>query len=393
MAEVEIVQAVDEEVQYGMVLPGPDRQDFATVFGNAYANVDDVLEVAWDRLRDDWLRLKESISESRHTRRSYEHATSAWFEFLSTQLKPDGKAVKKWEVTTAHVRGWQQHLLNGQGLAPSSINQRMAAVSSLYTFVINEKVMVNGWEISAFVDAGWRTRDNPFARGGNIKRSKSKPYEKVRVLSGKECSALMNYLESKSHTWTGSRNYALILCYLLTGYRNSEVTEMTWGKIRPNRDKPKNLIYEWKGKGGKTNADPLPERCYCAIVHYLKLDGRRPEDMQPEDFIFRPMITHNMKNLRNYKGPAPHISGSQAETILHAALKHAGVENPTQMRVHDLRHTFAQRFHKNNTDVEALRIRLHHESLATTQIYLQSAIGEPVDDYSEGIYQTLKFDF
>jgi site-specific recombinase XerD len=318
----------------------------------------------------------------------------AWFEFLSTQLQPNGRVTKKWEVTTQHVRAWQQHLLNYQGLAPSSINQRMAAVSSLYTFVINEKALVNGIEISAFVDAAWRTRDNPFARGNNIKRNKSKPYEKVRVLSGKECSALMNYLEGKSNTWLGSRNYALILCYLLTGYRNSEVTEMTWGKIRPNRDRPQNLVYEWKGKGGKTKTDPLPDRCYCAILHYLKLDGRRPEDMQPEDFIFRPLITHNMKNLRNFKGSSsPHISSSQAETILHTALKYAGIANPTKMRVHDLRHTFAQRFHKNNTDVEALRIRLHHESLATTQIYLQSAIGEPVDDYSEGIYQTLKFDF
>ena len=131
----------------------------------------------------------------------------------------------------------------------------------------------------------------------------------------------------------GARNYALILTYLMTGYRNVEVVSMRWGSIKAHSHLPGSWLFDWAGKGGRSQVDPLPDRVYGAIVHYLKIAGRRLEEMQPEEYIFTPLVTHNMANLKNYKEDAAlgHLSTNQAERILKTALRQAGVAHVTAL--------------------------------------------------------------
>lgn len=384
------VEIVTEEESYALALPQKQTADvsFAELWSNAYTSSEEGLRAAWIVGRDDWLRTKEGKSGSRHTRRSYEHGSGEWIEFIATLRHGDGSPVKLWQATAEHVRSWQQHL-DERGLAGSSINQRLAACSSWYSFMGRERFIVNGFEISPFMDRAGRFRSNPFA-GSNVQRAPTEQYGHARILTNRESDRLLTYLQDRSHTVTGSRNYALILCYLLTGYRNNEVVSMRWGAIRPNRNQPGAWVVEWTGKGGKSENDPLPNRVYYALIHYLQMSGRDPDALPAEEHIFQPIVTHGQRNLRNVTGKAaPHISTKQAETILHTALRKAGVENPTEVRVHDLRHTFAHRFRRNNSDLESLRARLHHESLATTGIYAREVLEDPVDDYSEGVYQSM----
>lgn len=388
---VEIVN--EEETQYALTLPQKhaDGVGFAELWRSAYVSSEEGLRAAWIVGRDDWLRTKEGKSGSKHTRRSYEHGSGEWIEFIATLRHADGQPVKLWQATAEHVRGWQLHL-EACGLAGSSINQRLAACSSWYSFMGRERFMVNGYEISPFMDRAGRFRSNPFA-GGNVQRAPTQRFGHARILTNGESDRLLTYLQARSHTLTGSRNYALILCYLLTGYRNNEVVSLCWGAIRPNRNQPGAWVVEWSGKGAKRENDPLPNRCYYALIHYLRTSDRDPDRLAPEAYIFKPLVTHGLRNLRNANGKPPaHISTKQSETILHTALRNAGVERPTEVRVHDLRHTFAQRFRRNNRDLEALRARLHHESLATTGIYAREVLEDPVDDYSEGVYQSM-FEF
>lgn len=291
----------------------------------------------------------------------------------------------------AQVRLWQAEL-TAKGLAPSTVNQRLAACSSWYTFMGNERELVDGIEVSPFMDRLGRFRANPF-HGYNIERAQVPQYESARALTIEESQALLNHLAKKSHTLTGSRNYALILTFLLTGYRNAEVVSMQWGKIQPNRSQPGAWVYLWKGKRGKTKRDPLPLRVYHAIENCLLTAGREPKRMGPEEYIFTPVVTHGLGNLRGQggrgQGAGGHISPQQAEAILRTALRGAGIERAETVRVHDLRHTYAVHHYDKRRDVKALQERLHHESIATTQIYLERAIEEPIDDYSEDIYQGL----
>lgn len=380
--------------QYAIVLPtrSPDN-GFAAVWSGAYAGAEEGMRRLWDRLRDAWLKTKAAKSGSAHTRRSYEYGSAEWLDYLATLRHGDNRPVKPWEATAEHVRLWQETLA-AQGLSPASINQRLAACSSFYTFVIQEKGLVDGVEVTAFMDRTGRTRSNPFS-GSNVQRARTKVYGHARVLTPAETSALITYLDERKFTMTGARNYALILTYLMTGYRNHEVVSMQWGNIRPNRNQPGAWIFEWRGKGNKMQSDPLPNRVYHAIVHYLKVSGRHPDDLGPDDYIFIPLVTHNLANLKNVNAEQPfgHLSEKSVGRILGTVARLAGLARPNELRVHDLRHTFAHRYRKGNRDLEALRERLHHESLATTGIYVREVLDDPIDDYSESLYQNMRFEF
>jgi integrase len=363
-------QEVEATAQRYSLIP-TTQQRFIEQWSAAYASAGETLRVIWLQLRDEWLRVKEGKSGSPHTRRAYEEATVAWFQHLSSQRHADGRTVQPWEATTAHVRLWQQHLLIERGLAPSTVNQRLAACSSFYTFVINERGMTaQGVEVTAFMDVTMRTRANPFA-GVNVQRMRTRQYGKARVLSAEETDRLLNHLAELQHTVIGARNYALVLTYLLTGYRNAEAVNMRWGGIRPNKNQP-GLVYEWRGKGGKRQPDALPQRVYQAIVHYLKT-ARRWDGIQPEEYIFRPIAVNGLKNLRHVGGKPlvenRPLSAKAVQQMLLQALRKAGVARPEEVRVHDLRHTFAHVFRGRQTLVmEALRARLHHESLYSAML-------------------------
>lgn len=381
----------NEEPGYAIIVPTPKVDSFAMLFNASLHGAEEQMRALWLELRDAWLRTKESRSGSAHTRRSYETATIEWIKFLSTLIHADGRTVQLWEATTNHVRAWQQNLLISKGLSPASVNQRMAACSSYYSFVIRERALVQGVEVTAFMDASGKTRDNPFY-GGNVQRQRTNSHKKSRKLTSTESAKLLDHLESKQGTLVGARNYALILGYLMTGYRNHEFVSLRWGAIRPSTAAPGTYVVSWRGKGAKEQTDPLPSRVYHAIVAYIKLSGRHPDSMTPDDYIFIPTIHHGQSNLKNHKGEhRGYISEKQVGSILSSALRKAGISGT--MRVHDLRHTFAKNFRRVSGDLEALRERLHHESLVTTSIYVREVLDDPTDTYSEGLYQNLRFDF
>jgi site-specific recombinase XerD len=388
MEERRVLIGVVEEETTLAPLPAGGHPNFAMLWAGAYAGTEEQMQRAWEKLRDAWLKAKFRKSDSPETRRSYETATSQWLDYLTTLRHPNGQPVHAWEVTTQHVALWQE-VLEQSGQAATTVNQRLAACSSYYSFVMNEKALINGIEISAFMDATGKTRSNPF-KGGNVQRAKVKPYGKARKLTTEETRQLFSYLESKKTTITGARNYALLNTYLLTGYRNAEVVSRQWGDIEPNPSQPGSFIIKWKGKGAKEEREEFPARAYHAIVHYLKIVGRWP-DIRPDEYIFRPLITHGESNLRNQRSADANenraMSSKAALRTLRTVLKRAGIADPDSIRVHDLRHTYAKMFLKQTKDLQKLRGRLHHSSLATTDIYTREVLTDPVDDWSESVYQ------
>lgn len=335
----------------------------------------------WVHLRDQWLAIQESAA----TRTSYKTGSIQWLRWLASQT------VYPWTVTSSHVRGWQAWLTQS-GSSPSTVNQRLSAVSSWYQFVINEVHMVDGIERSAFNDANGSTRANPF-KVGNLKRPKVTQYGKAQPLHRHTVQQLIKYLRSQDETLTGSRNYALILSHLLTGSRGSEIVRLTWGDIRPNRNQTGGFVFAWSGKGDKSETTTFPVEAYDAIVAHLKIAGRwipgHEDHIKDKDFIFRPLVTHGISNLRNAKkqgteATEPHLSPKSAQRILQTALRAAGVAEWADYRIHDLRHTFAHAHHAQFSNLEELRKLLHHESIATTGIYIRN-MNDPVDNHTQGI--------
>lgn len=331
----------------------------------------------WYRLRDQWL----AMSESDATRRSYTTATNQYLGWLADN------AILPWQITTAHVRSWQDFMI-ASGASNSTCNQRLSACSSWYSFIVNEVHLVDGIERTAFFDATGRTRMNPF-KVGNLKRPKVESYGKAAPMHPHTLADLFAHLQTRSSTKTGSRNFALILTHFLTAARGSEICRLKWGDIRKSHSQPGSYIFRWSGKGNKTEDTVMPARAYHAIVAHLKIAGRWP-DIEDHEYIFVPMITHGLKNLSSYRPGVDHanrhITGKSVQRIFKTALSGAGIE--TSHRIHDLRHSMAHIHYKLFRDVKAISDILHHESIATTGIYLHS-MEEPVDTHSEAVYQQL----
>lgn len=370
---------------------------FGAQLERAAVSAESQRRVLWLAMIGDWLDLKESKSKSPHTRRNYQAAIERWQAFLATQFVEDGgpvRTVELWEVDHGHVRAWQTALRTAVG--ESTVNHQLSCVSSFYSFVINEKRMVDGVEVDLFVDRLGRARMNPF-KSGNLQRGRTAQYERAYPLKTPEVATLLGWLESQAHTAAGARNYALILTYIYTGWRSAELLRMRWRDVRPSQTQPGSFIFAWKGKGGKEQDDVLPAPCFHAIVGYLKLAGRwtpgapgREDGLAPDEFVWLPLKETDMSGMRN--GAAVDmgrpISEKSALRVLRMALRKAGVRDAEERRVHDLRHTHAHLLLKSGQNLAVVQARLHHSSLATTGLYVK-AIGreDPVDTFSAQFQQ------
>ena len=381
--------------------------DFAADWNFAVRSAEERRRLEWYKLILAWLDAKESRSGSRHTRRNYEGAVKRWMEFVGQQRGGAGEPLQLWEVDSGHVRSYQRHLVD-RGASDNYCNHQLSCISSLYSFVINEKMMIDGVELDMFVDAAGHTRANPF-KVGNIVRSRVDEYATANPLTLREFDQLMTHLEEHQHTINGARNYALIASYLYTGWRSAELRRMRWGDIRESRTQPGTYIYKWTGKGGKKKDDTLPAVCYHAITHYLKLAGRwlpgqeagRHADnsaglvaehaIRPEEHVWLPVSTHSLENFANIgedRDADQPISGKTALRILRSALRWSGVPDWNAYRIHDLRHTHARLLLESGHDINVVRERLNHANLGTTGRY--TAIvhkADPVDHHSAGFMQ------
>ena len=105
-------------------------------------------------------------------RRNSISPTNQWAASLATQRHltwPDaGAPVQLWQAEPSHVRDYTAAFVAAD-LSAATINSRLAAISSFYSFVIGERRLIGGIEMCLFADATGAPRSNPF-RAGNLQR-------------------------------------------------------------------------------------------------------------------------------------------------------------------------------------------------------------------------------
>ena len=393
------------------------RADFGRQLLQAALANDEFMRRQWDKAEKAWLDTKGRLSGSDNTQRTYLRVLAAWKDFVAVQRNEEGFPLQLWQVEAQHVRAWQgwlrevgrldteAHAVRGSGLAENTINQYLSVVSSFYSFVIAEKVMVSGVEGCLFADVTGATRANPF-KHGNIERGSIEGYERAKLLDHDDLGRLLRVLEAKSGTVSGARNYALVLTYLLTGYRSQEVVRMQWKHLRPSRVQRDVVVYAWVGKGNKKADEPIPEDAWNAVVHYLKLSGRwvpgvdaMDQAIDADEYIFKATTTRTLRLLKNVSkrvdertGNEP-LSGKSALRVLRTALRNAGVREAESYRVHDLRHTFAVMMLEDGASETELMLQLHHSSLETTGHYtktMRQRKTDKVNTHSRRLYQQMR---
>jgi len=335
----------------------------------------------WAQAYNLWLNSRSSP----HTRRAYAGAWSAFQEH-------SGKL--PWEITRTDIACWLE-AQRAAGLSHSTINQRLAALSSFYTYASQV------YQVSS--PAAGDSPHNLANPAHSIPRLKTRSFTRARYLSVVEARSLLRAIPR--HTTQGLRDYALYLAYLVTGRRNSEIRTLRFGdfeihsgilsgaqrsrrmsgnisavegggRSRRVGEGEGKIYYRWSGKG-RSRRDQCPQIVWESIENFLFAAGKLP-GIQPEAYIFTP-LTDRAARLPNvdpsrWTRNRP-LSSREVGRLLKKYSRKAGLD-PTKIRVHTLRHTAAMLRRQAGDDIDQISSFLGHSSLSTTQIYLHRLSGQ-----------------
>ena len=244
------------------------------------------------------------------------------------------------DVLQATHRDFRRFLssLSGAGYAKTTVNRRLSAVRSFYSWLVREGVI----------------ESNPAAVVSSPKLPKPLPH----VLSQEDVEKLLKC--AGASTPAGALDAALVELLYASGARIGEVASLDVDRIDFS-DKSVRLF----GKGSKERIVPLYPAALHALDAYLAharpvllanhkggLTAEEAADAQRALFINARGARMSERSLR-----------SRFEKLL-ARAGLAGMATP-----HTMRHTFATEVLDGGADLRSVQEMLGHASLSTTQIY------------------------
>lgn len=244
------------------------------------------------------------------------------------------------DVLQATHRDFRRFLssLSGAGYAKTTVNRRLSAVRSFYSWLVREGVI----------------ESNPAAVVSSPKLPKSLPH----VLSQEDVEKLLKCADAS--TPAGALDAALVELLYASGARIGEVASLDVDRIDFS-DKSVRLF----GKGSKERIVPLYPAALHALDAYLAharpvllanhkggLTAEEAADAQRALFI----------NARGARMSERSLRARFEKLLARAGL--AGMATP-----HTMRHTFATEVLDGGADLRSVQEMLGHASLSTTQIY------------------------
>ena len=280
----------------------------------------------WERTLYAFLGEKERRSGSRRTVESYARMLWPFFE----------RAGSPETIAPAHVLAWA-YGIGASGREPSSatVGARIAALSSFYRFLIRMNVAT-----------------------GNPCDAVERPRTVQSVARGLNAEEVRRLLAVVPDTVAGRRDRALLLTFILTGRRRSEVIGLTASDISLEGE---TAFYSYKGKGGKRGRRELPRPAFEALCATLADAGLGLAEMDQATSLWQA------------EAGTRGLTGSTFYSRFRRYLRLAGLQ-PTGLHV--LRHTAAKLRRDAGATIEAVSSFLDHGSLAVTSVYLRRLEGE-----------------
>jgi integrase/recombinase XerD len=261
---------------------------------------------------------------SPNTVSAYRRDLRLYSDFLLDRGITSPDAVKRDDVSA-----WISHLRAG-GLAPRTIERRVAAVKSFHRFLVREGVTVNH-----------PTASLPLPRI---------PDRLPDVVSIDDVERLLS--QPFPDGPAGYRDRALLEVLYGCGVRASELV----GLDLRDADLTEGLLRVF-GKGSKERVVPVSGAAAAALSDYLahgrpylrtKSDARR----QDPDAVFL-----------NARG------GRLTRVTVHTLVRAYGGRVGLKLHPHTLRHSFATHMLEGGADLRALQEMLGHADISTTQVY------------------------
>jgi site-specific recombinase XerD len=261
------------------------------------------------------------------------------------------------EVEPGDVQQWLKDL-EGKGIKPGTTYQHACLLSSFYSWAIRDP------------EIGQHIRGNP-ARLARPKAPKPYQTESVKAMSDEEVQSLVGIVRRRALQGdiVGKRDYALLLLYLATGLRRSEVISLRGKDVHLDET----LILAYRAKGGDYRSREVREsQVKEALLNYLAASGRM-HALKTD----APLWTRHDRAGKPGEALTSHCF---VKNLKKYAIE-AGVKD---FHLHRTRHTFARIVSEFTGDITATQNALDHQNRSTTRVYVQR-IAVKSDFYSNEI--------
>ncbi|MDR5785246.1 site-specific integrase [Caballeronia sp. LP003] len=282
-------------------------------------------------------RLMHQRQASAQTIASYRDTFRMLLQFAHTRLKKEPSALALEDIDAPLVTAFLDNMEAMRGITARTRNLRLTAVHSFFRYASYEAP----------------THAAQIAR---VLAIPAKKFDRALVafLSRAEVDALLRVPDQR--TWSGRRDHALMLLAVQTGLRLSELTGLRRDDVHLGMGAHVRVV----GKGRKERCTPLSKATREVLTAWLRELSRAPD--QP---VFP-----------NARGSALSSHGVHYLLAKHVAVAGAHCPSLARKRVspHVLRHTTAMDLLQEGVDQSVIALWLGHESIQTTQIYLDANI-------------------
>lgn len=280
-------------------------------------------------------RLMNERKASQYTIESYRDTFKLLIRYAEKKLKkrPDQLLV---EDLNAHlISDFLMDLEKTRKIIPKTRNLRLAAIRSFFRYI------------------SFSIPDKSALIQQVLAIPNKKHIQKLIVsLTSEEIKALLSI--PNTNTWVGRRDHLLISLAIDTGLRLSEIINLEWINIHLSK---KAGHIQCTGKGRKERS--------ALFTHYTSnlLRNWEKENNKSSDFVF--ITTRGLK-----------MSSDAIQLLLKKysklAEKKCSSLNNKKITPHTLRHTAAMNYLNAGIAISTIAKLLGHESIETTQIYLDA---------------------
>lgn len=280
-------------------------------------------------------RLMQQRRASPHTIGSYRDSFRLLLHFAQARLGKPPTQLAFEQIDAPLVAAFLDDLENGRGIAARTRNLRLTAIRSFFRYA--------AFEAPTHAAQIQRVLAIPNQRFTRIQ---------VGFLSRVEVEALL--AAPDQHSWSGRRDHAMLLVAIQGGLRLSELSAMRREGLILGTGAHIRVL----GKGRKERATPLTKQTVTVLKTWLReIPDRADATVFPST-----------------RGRPLSADGVQYLLAKHVATASKTCPSLQQKRVtpHMLRHTTAMELLLAGMDRALIALWLGHESVETTQIYLEA---------------------
>ena len=258
---------------------------------------------------------------SKNTVDAYSHGLNRFLDYLKKKGIQKISGVSKLDVRAFLLT------LKKQGLSTKSVVRNLAAIRTLFHFLIQEEIL----------------ETNPIEELESPKLPKTLP----EILTLKEVEQLLE--QPNPQTPMGIRDRAMLEVLYATGMRVSELTQLPMNQV--NLEAGYVRVF---GKGSKERIIPIGNEAMKWVALYLKVAREKLAKRRESPFLFINRMGSGMSRQRFWK-------------VIKAYGRRAGIRK--RITPHLLRHSFASHLLERGADLRSVQMMLGHVDISTTQIY------------------------